>query len=492
MEVSPSEIGVGILTYKRPDYYRQVLSCIPRQEIGKLIIVNDGEETYVQEFDGDIVITNGEQLGVAKSKNKLLRGLIENGLKYLFLIEDDILIKDPKVFQHYIKAAASTGIHHLCFEKISNNGSNLKYVLEQPDGVKLGFYHHPQGAFMYVNANLVTKLGYFDENYINAYEHIDFAYNLIRNKLAPPFWNFPDLLNSEDYLTDIPGSNINSSITNKDNYNTNHDRSAYYFIQKWGHFTANIQDVPVNELEDSLFFIQQHYHLKKKINEGKKLSIVIPYRDRGNALNQIIPSLHEYVSKQVSNYEILVMEQDNNKPFNKGLLNNVGVTQNQADYYCFHDVDLLPIISDYSYPAMPSHISSHCSQFNYVNIPDKIMGGVILFNKNDYLKVNGYSNEYNGWGKEDDDLYERCIKENLIPYKHPTGRFFSVPHIHRLSNPVENHLHHINGKRFLAYKNNELGNNYHKQDGYSNCLTQISSVILKSKINNFKHYLVKF
>jgi hypothetical protein len=86
-----------------------------------------------------------------------------------------------------------------------------------------------------------------------------------------------------------------------------------------------------------LFFIQQHYHLKKKINEGKKLSIVIPYRDRSNALNQIIPSLHEYISKQVSNYEILVMEQDNNKPFNKGLLNNVGVTQNQADYWFFND-----------------------------------------------------------------------------------------------------------------------------------------------------------
>ena len=40
-------------------------------------------------------------------------------------------------------------------------------------------------------------------------------------------------------------------------------------------------------------------------------------------------------------------------------------------------------------------------------------GGVTLFNVHDYKLVNGYSNEYWGWGFEDDDLLYRCIQRNI-------------------------------------------------------------------------------
>jgi hypothetical protein len=76
------------------------------------------------------------------------------------------------------------------------------------------------------------------------------------------------------------------------------------------------------------------------------------------------------------------------------------------------------------------------------------MGGVITFQKEHFVKVNGYPNDYSGWGKEDDCLYHRCEKNNLIPYKHPFGRYYSVPHEHRLVNNLENDLHIINGKKF--------------------------------------------
>lgn len=492
MEASPSEIGVAILTYNRPDYYSQVLKAIPRNEIGCLVVVNDGVNAYAKNEDADEVILNNEQLGIAKTKNKALKILIEKGYKYLFLIEDDILIKDPKVFQHYIKAANSTGIHHLCYEKINNNGDTLKYTLEQPDGVKIGFYKNPQGAFMYINANLITKLGYFDENYINAYEHVDFAYNLIRKKVAPPFWYFPDLLNSEDYLIDIEGSNTNSSITNKPGYNENLEKSAIYFVSKWGHFTNTIADASIKDVLVNLIELQINYSRKKLVNKGKKLSVIIPYRDRELALKNMIPSLQKYLSKQIEDFELIIVEQGDNKAFNKGLLNNIGVTKASGDYYCFHDVDLIPEISDYSYPEQPSHLSSYCSQFNYINIPDKIMGGVITFTKEHYNQVNGYSNEFEGWGKEDDDLYERCIKEKLIPYKHSYGKYYCIPHQHRLSDPVENELHLKNGKRFNAYLENKLEVNYHKKDGVSNCLENIKSVTLKNTENNINHYVVNF
>jgi GT2 family glycosyltransferase len=491
MEISPSEIGVGILTYNRPEYYQQVLASVPRNKIGTLAVVNDGELSYaLPQLDIDHIILNNTQKGVAKSKNLLLKYLINKGCKHLFLIEDDILIKDPNVFEAYIKAASSTGIHHLCFEKIANNQNTLKFVLEQPDGTKIGFYHNPQGAFMYIHANLISKLGEFDENYINAFEHIDFAYNLIQKNVAPPFWYFPDLLDSEKYLSDINGSSENSTITNKEKYLENWNKSAEFFTKKWGKFTNTIENVDLRSLLLKLIDLQSLYSKKKIINHNKKLSIIIPYRNRESALKKIIPALHVYVSKQVEQYEILLIEQNNDKPFNKGLLNNIGFLKSSGDYMCFHDVDLIPEVSDYSFPERPSHISSHCSQFNYINIPDKIMGGVILFTREHFLQVNGYSNEYFGWGKEDDDLYERCVRENLTPYKHPFGKFFSEPHPHRLSSQSENELHEKNGARFRAFLNNQLSRDYHKKDGV-NSLPNLE-IIEVSNNQDYRHLKIIF
>ena len=138
------------------------------------------------------------------------------------------------------------------------------------------------------------------------------------------------------------------------------------------------------------------------------------------------------------------------------MLNNLGFLLNpDHDYYCFHDVDLIPEFSDYSYPEVPTHLSSHCSQFNYINIPDKIMGGVIMFKKEHFQKTNGYPCTYVGWGKEDDALYLRCENSNLNPYKHPFGRYYSVPHVHRLNSKLENDLHKQNGDRFFKEKSGE-------------------------------------
>ena len=44
---------------------------------------------------------------------------------------------------------------------------------------------------------------------------------------------------------------------------------------------------------------------------------------------------------------------------------------------------------------------------------DGYFGGVTLFPIMDYYKVNGYSNDYWGWGYEDDDILFRC-KENFF------------------------------------------------------------------------------
>ena len=98
METASPKIGVGIITYNRPEYYQKVFNSIPKDKIDFLVVVNDGEFVYVDPKDANTVIHNKNQLGVAVSKNKALKELIDLGCEHLFLIEDDILIKNANVF----------------------------------------------------------------------------------------------------------------------------------------------------------------------------------------------------------------------------------------------------------------------------------------------------------------------------------------------------------------------------------------------------------
>ena len=234
--------------------------------------------------------------------------------------------------------------------------------------------------------------------------------------------------------------------------------------------------------------METNYSRKKEVNGDKRLSIIIPYRDRKTALEALIPKLTEYVSKQVNNFTISVIEQDDNELFNKGLLNNLGVLLNpDADYYCIHDVDLIPEFSDYSYPETPSHLSTFCSQFNYVEDPAALMGGVVLFRHDHFKKVNGYPNDYVGWGSEDNTLHNRCIKTGFEIYGHPFGRYFSIPHVPRITNPKEYEMHIINGQK---REDEKAGKIDFRKNGINNLDISRYSINMVDEIG-YKHFKIK-
>lgn len=109
-------------------------------------------------------------------------------------------------------------------------------------------------------------------------------------------------------------------------------------------------------------------------------------------------------------YQIFIIEQSEDKPFNRGKLLNVGfsIAKDSCHYICFHDVDMLPLKADYSFPSMPTHLATAVEQFGFEMPYPTYFGGVTLFNLKDFEAANGYANEYWGWGAEDDDLQFRC------------------------------------------------------------------------------------
>lgn len=156
---------------------------------------------------------------------------------------------------------------------------------------------------------------------------------------------------------------------------------------------------------------------------NKKLGIIIPYRNRFNHLKEFMIKFQIYMEKYDIPYEIFVVEQSEEKLFNRGKLLNVGfkyAEKSNCDYVIFHDVDMIPVNVDYSYSDYPIHLATNFVNVdkecdNYVGkvIFDEYFGGVTLFPMDDFRKINGYSNNYWGWGYEDNDLLLRCEKNEI-------------------------------------------------------------------------------
>lgn len=165
-----------------------------------------------------------------------------------------------------------------------------------------------------------------------------------------------------------------------------------------------------------------------------KMSIIVPYRDREAHLNQFIPYMKNFLDEKGVEFHIFIVNQSDDKPFNRAKLLNIGFveTKDSSDYFCFHDVDMLPINSDYSYPDTPTHLASEVQQFNWGLAYDTYFGGVTLFNKEDFEKINGYSNNYWGWGAEDDDLWNRCSVNLIFPHRR-VGRYLSLAHERKIN-----------------------------------------------------------
>jgi len=80
-----------------------------------------------------------------------------------------------------------------------------------------------------------------------------------------------------------------------------------------------------------------------------RLGIVVPFRDRQEHLASFLPHLVAYFERDKADKHIdvrvLIVEQPQGLPFNRGLLINIGfaMPKPEIDYACFHDVDYLPI-----------------------------------------------------------------------------------------------------------------------------------------------------
>ena len=144
-----------------------------------------------------------------------------------------------------------------------------------------------------------------------------------------------------------------------------------------------------------------------------KLGIIVPYKDREDQLKIFVESIQDYVTD--IDYELIIVDQQDDQDFNRGKLLNIGFTKAEklgCNYVVFHDIDMLPVDVDYSHTDEVTHLITELQTpegFERDNF-DEYFGGVTLFPSKIFKFVNGYTNNYWGWGFEDDNLMLRCKK----------------------------------------------------------------------------------
>lgn len=126
-------------------------------------------------------------------------------------------------------------------------------------------------------------------------------------------------------------------------------------------------------------------------------AIIVPYRNREKQLNQFLIYIHNYLRKQQIHYRIFIVEQFDQKPFNRAMLFNIGsIYAAQNDFPCIilHDVDLMPMKlgNVYACSRRPRHMCASLDTFRFNLIYTGLFGGVVAIETRIFQFINGMSN----------------------------------------------------------------------------------------------------
>jgi len=110
--------------------------------------------------------------------------------------------------------------------------------------------------------------------------------------------------------------------------------------------------------------------LRNSVDEKHSLAIIVPFRNRSAQLSVFSQMMHAFFQGQKMKMKIIVIEQGDRHYFNRGKLCNIGfeLSKNTSDYFCFHDVDMIPAepFLDYTFPSDgPRQLASNIQKFGW-------------------------------------------------------------------------------------------------------------------------------
>ena len=186
--------------------------------------------------------------------------------------------------------------------------------------------------------------------------------------------------------------------------------------------------------------------LAAPMKHKQRLAVLIVYRGIGNAqsFGPLCARLPAHLEEQGTDFHLLAINQVDLHPFNRAALANVAFTvlttggrpaglrasdRRPFDCLAIHDVDRFPVAAASNHSCAPLTASYYsCAQAApQVLHPSSYTGGVLLLRPSLLRAVNGFSNQFWGWGHEDNELYLRLRRCGLPP-RQPVGLSWCMEH----------------------------------------------------------------
>ena len=145
------------------------------------------------------------------------------------------------------------------------------------------------------------------------------------------------------------------------------------------------------------------------------------------------------------------------------------------------------LIEDYlKYPKQPIHLANKGTRYNMDGRDQNFLGGVLSVNKEDFIKSNGYPNNFWGWGGEDNSLNYRFKKSNIPIDKssEPVIDLESISLRDKLTKLKQDQTKEMRKREKL-----EQDKTSWKENGLSD-LEGKYKIVKKLKVKNIRHYKV--
>ncbi|KAI1295626.1 Beta-1,4-galactosyltransferase 4 [Halotydeus destructor] len=227
------------------------------------------------------------------------------------------------------------------------------------------------------------------------------------------FWMPPKFLGSDSIPDDLNSCLSDISSSKVCPIKVNHAASRLTVL-------SQINETLLESIPEKYSISSGGFFKPKSCQSKHKVAVIIPYRNRLSHLKIFVQHMHPFLTSQNVEYVIFVIEQNDDNQFNRAKLFNVGFAEVQKRHpqiccFIFHDVDLLPENKNnlYACSKSPRHMSVAVNTLRYRLLYPGLFGGVIAIHRDQFIRVNGFSNLYWSWGGEDDDFSTRILSSGL-------------------------------------------------------------------------------
>jgi len=227
--------------------------------------------------------------------------------------------------------------------------------------------------------------------------------------------------------------------------------------------------------------------------------LIAPYRNRPSHLTNFIKHYSEILD--LTKVKIIIFEQANNKPFNKGLLHNCGLKVANEKFH-FSNEDII-ILNDIDCLILPHKIEYLIKEpndnirhiYGFLKIYFKqfdCLGGIISFKYETFLRINGFPNNFWGWGAEDLALGWRAKVAGVSIDKEDLIQVGNKIDINRLENPSSNEKAKKVSTNLVNIRKLNVETVHRRliiDNGYKNCCYMLKNFI---ENENYIHIFLDF